>query len=374
MTPIGPRRPKILAVGPTPPPLNGMSVATGYLMQTRAADRLGIRLIDTADRRGLGNVGKLDFGNIALAFIHGARFWTALLTVWPTVVYVPIAQNTLGFLRDSLFLIPARLTGRRVVIHVHGGHFGDFYSSAGAIMRLLVRFCLSRAVAVVVLGECLRGMLDDVVSADRVHVVPNGIDIPQCDDTSPDAGFVLWLSKMDATKGYVDVLEAVPAVLDAVPDARFVFAGEWLFAADERRARDFVESRGIADHVTFAGPVAGDPKDALLSSAAVFALPTRYRYEGQPYAILEAMSRGVPVVTSPAGCIAETVIEGETGLFVPAGDVASISTAIISLLTDRPLRRSMGDSGRNRFLMEYTSAKWDDRMSDILESAADRTK
>lgn len=365
--------PRILAVGPTPPPLNGMSVATGFLMQTRAARTLGIRLIDTADRRGLGNVGRLDLGNIALALIHGVRFLAALLTAWPTVVYVPVAQNNLGFLRDSLFLIPARLTRRSVVIHVHGGHFGEFYSSAGAVMRLLIRFCLSRVTSVVVLGECLRGMLEGVVPPDRVHVVPNGIDVPQSDALSPDDRLVLWLSKMDATKGYLDVLEAAPEVLRAVPGARFVFAGEWLTEDDNRSAVDFVRAHGIADRVAFAGPVAGDSKDALLASAGVFVLPTRYRYEGQPYAILEAMSRGVPVITSPAGCIAETVVEGQTGLFVPAGDVASITSAVITLLTDEPLRRSMGEAGRRRFLSEYTSSKWDDRMSDILESAADRT-
>jgi glycosyltransferase involved in cell wall biosynthesis len=349
-------------------------MATGFLMRTRAARDLGIHLIDTADRRGLGNVGRLDLGNILLAILHGARFWWALASVRPRVVYVPIAQNTLGFLRDSLFLIPSRLTRRRIVIHVHGGHFGDFYSEASAAMRWLVRYCLSRSEAVVVLGRCLSEMLDGVVPAERVHVVPNGIDVPITESSSLDTGRVLWLSKMDVTKGYLDVLKAAPRVLEVVPDANFVFAGEWLSPADEAEALEFVVSARVADRVKFVGPVAGDAKDELLATASVFTLPTRYRYEGQPYAILEAMSHGVPVVTSPAGCIVETVLDGQTGIMVPAGDVTHISEALILLLSNEDDRRRLGEAARLRFMEQYTAARWDERMSRILESAAMRPK
>jgi len=369
-------RAKVLAVGPTPPPYNGMSVATSFLLRTGAAESLGIRLVDIADRRGLGNVGKFDIGNVAGALSAGFRFAWAMLAVRPKVVYVPVAQNRLGFMRDAQFLLLARLLRRRVVIHVHGGHFGRFYTDSGPIMRGLIRVCVSRAHAVVVLGDCLCDMLVGLVPPQRVHVVPNGIDDLGLErlDVPRDAGRVVWLSKMDPTKGYLDLLHTAPRVMKDHPDATYVFAGEWLSDEDRTAAEEYVAQHGLTERVTFRGPLGSPEKYDMLAGSGVFVLPTRYRYEGQPYSILEAMSCRLPVVSSPAGCIAETVVDGVTGFLVDAGDVGGIADKVSELLGDADLRESMGGAGRERFLREYTFSSWDRRVSTILERAAQRTE
>jgi len=367
------QRSRVLAVGPTPPPYNGMSVATSFLLRTEAAESLGIRLVDIADRRGLGNVGKFDIGNVAAALSAGLRFAWALLVVRPAVVYVPVAQNRLGFVRDAQFLLLARLFRRSVVIHIHGGHFGRFYAESGPVMRRLIHVCVSRAHAAVVLGDCLRDMLTGLVSPERVHVVPNGIDDfgLERSDVPRDAARVVWLSKMDPTKGYLDLLHTAPRVIRDHPDAQYVFAGEWLSDEDRNAAQEFVARHGLAQGVTFRGPLGSPEKYDMLAGSGVFALPTRYRYEGQPYSILEAMSCSLPVVSSPAGCISETVLDGVTGFLVEAGDVEGIADRVSQLLGDPGLRESMGVAGRRRFLEEYTFSAWDRRVSSILTKAVE---
>ena len=89
----------------------------------------------------------------------------------------------------------------------------------------------------------------------------------------------------------------------------------------------------------------GDVPD-LLARADVFVLASRS--EGAPISILEAMAAGLPVVASDVGGVGELVVDGATGLLVPAGDPAALAAALERLLADPELRRRLGAAGRER--------------------------
>ncbi|MGH7506831.1 MAG: hypothetical protein ACRELX_14335, partial [Longimicrobiales bacterium] len=128
-------RPAVLDVGPLPPPYHGGAVATRILLDSAVAERFRLVHLDTTDRRGMDNIGRLDAGNVRLALMHALRFLRLLRTASPAIVYVPLAQNRLGFVRDALFLVPARWSNVRVVVHVHGGGFRDFNDRTDALTR-----------------------------------------------------------------------------------------------------------------------------------------------------------------------------------------------------------------------------------------------
>lgn len=90
----------------------------------------------------------------------------------------------------------------------------------------------------------------------------------------------------------------------------------------------------------------GDPRLAeILARTAVFAFPSTMDTFG--YAVLEAMAAGAPVIASPTAAIPEIVVDGETGLLVPA-DASKLAEAILGLVDDEPTRIRMGDAGRRR--------------------------
>src|SRR5262249_32910436 len=129
---------RLLIVGPLPPPYHGVAVATQALCSVLERQAVGFTLVDIADRRGLANIGRIDWGNITAALRHGGQFVRALVRSAPRVVLVPISQNRPGFLRDCLFLVPARLTRKRLVLHLHGSDFRRFYDTSPAILRWLI--------------------------------------------------------------------------------------------------------------------------------------------------------------------------------------------------------------------------------------------
>lgn len=356
----------VLAVGPSPPPFNGMSVMTNVLL-LNMTDSVHLVHLDTADRRDLSNIGKLDLVNVLRACWHGIQFLYLLLIKHPEVVYVPISQITLAFLRDCLFLLPARILGKHVIVHLHGGSFRRFYSRSSRPMRWLIRLTLERATAVV-LGQSLISVFDGIIPRDRVHVVPNGVPDLLREEIRNSAGdrpfTVLYLSLLAREKGVFDVLRAIPLIIGRAHNCRFVFAGEWYRAEEMREASDVIRRLGIGQYVEFVGVAGPTAKVMLLNAADVFVLPS-YN-EGQPCAILEAMSVGLPVITTNVGCIAETVIDGVNGFFVEEGSPVAIAEKVLLLHDEPAVMRRMQTASRKRFLSNYTMDEFKQRLARVF--------
>jgi len=347
-------KPKVLIIGPTPPPYNGMSLATELLLNA-VEDEFCVIHLDTADRRGLSNVGRIDFRNVLLAAYHGLKYFSLLLLKNPKIVYVQIAQDRLAFLRDSLFLIPARLLGKKVIVHLHGGYFATFYRSTSGPTQRLIRYCLGKSARAIVLGKSLGSMFEGILPAERIRVIPNGIPDyfgdKRCCPGNGHRRTVLFLSTLMREKGTLDVLAAMPTIAERISDVQAIFAGEWYRPEDQIAAQETISSLGLAAHVKFVGTVSPPFKYDLLSQADVFVLPS-YN-EGQPYAVLEAMAAGLPVISSGVGCIPETVIDGENGFILKPGSKEALVDKLALLLGDEQLRKKMGEASRQRFLENY---------------------
>jgi glycosyltransferase involved in cell wall biosynthesis len=156
---------------------------------------------------------------------------------------------------------------------------------------------------------------------------------------------VLIVGHLHAVKGYPTFLEAAQRVAAIVPECAFVSLGEEMSgtgyrATLERRAQEL----GLNDRMYFLGW--RDDIRHILSAADVVALPSLA--EGLPMAILEAMACARPVVATPVGGNSEAVLDGVTGLLVPVNDADALASALIRLLRDPQLARSMGEAGRRR--------------------------
>jgi glycosyltransferase involved in cell wall biosynthesis len=358
----------VLLVGPVPPPVHGVAVMTEALCSSLRGNGITYVLVDTADRRGLANIGMLDWQNVALAIRHGVEFVWLLCSRRPKLVYVPIAQSAPGFLRDCLFLLPSRIARRKVVVHLHGSQFGDFYRRANISWRWFIRWVLSDVRYFIVLGESLRSIGCELVPQQRVVVIPNGVDEGhftsrnQVVATQPLPELsVTYLGTLTRAKGYLDVLMAAPLVRRELPNVRFTVAGELLYADEAEETQRWIASSGIGDITRLTGVLNRTEKAELLATSDVFVFPPR-QAEGQPLVILEAMAAGLPVITTNRGAIAETVVDGVNGFIVPAADPEALAASIVLVLQDRELRGRMGRASRDRVLRNYRLRRWGDDM------------
>jgi glycosyltransferase involved in cell wall biosynthesis len=359
-------KPRLIIIGPLPPPHHGVTISTSLVLANARLDELfDVTHLDTSDRRSRENIGTWDVQNVALGLRNVAELARSLRGT-AGLVYLPISQG-IGFLRDSLFIYLARARGWEVAVHLRGSEFGDFYRAGNPLMRLWIRRAMHHVSSVGVMGESLRGVFGDLVPDDRIAVVPNGTPDPGPNGTVRDSATVLFLSHLRRRKGVAESVDAALNVLAQKPDVRFLFVGEWEDPDLERELRRRAASAG--DAIRFLPAVIGEDKRNLLSSCSVFLFPP-VEPEGHPRALLEAIAAGLPVVTTARGAIAETVVNGESGFVLDDPNPTELAQYLLRLLRDGELRRRMSEAARARYLERFTQEEADLRLAEWLQDVA----
>ena len=367
-------RPKVLVIGPTPPPYFGVAVNTKALLeQPLMKARFELLHLDTSDRRDIGNVGRFDFMNVWLAVRHGAEFLAKLVRDRPDVVYLPISPSYLGLVRDLEFLVPAAAAGATIVIHQRGGQMRERLRRADPVLRRTVRYVFDRVARVIVLGEHFRSDFTDLIEDRRIVVVHNGVDPAPYLAWRGERGTgglvrVLYMGILIESKGYRLLLEAARRLRDTHPRLVFQFAGELMTDDDRTFTERFVREHALAN-VQLLGVVSGAAKLDTLCGADIFAFPTAYPYEGHPTVIVEAMAAGLPVVSTRHVAIPETMTDGEDGFLVDTGDVDGLTAAIAKLADDPALRTRMGAHARATLQARLTLEHCVEQIAGVFDAA-----
>lgn len=220
-----------------------------------------------------------------------------------------------------------------------------------ALMSRLEGRAARTADRVVVTSEYSRRAVREAYGlvAPRVVVVPEGIDLDAWSEL-PEPGpwarrpVILNVARQYPRKNTATLLRALPAVLEAVPDARLRVVGG---GPELGALRGLARELGLGEAVRFLGAV--EDATALrreYASAAVFCLPSLQ--EGFGIVYLEAMAAGLPVVAGRAGAAPEVVPDGRVGHLVPPLDAGALADALVRLLRDSESRRAFGRRGRRR--------------------------
>jgi glycosyltransferase involved in cell wall biosynthesis len=206
-----------------------------------------------------------------------------------------------------------------------------------------------------------------------IEIVPNGIDTERFRPDGPTGDLIetgdptiLFVGRLVEGKRPSDALAAIERVRESHPDARLVFAGDGPLGADlERHAAD----SGLGSAVEFLGTIPYEAMPQLYRAADLFVLPSRA--EGLPRTVLEALSTGVPVVTSDLPQL-RSIVEG-VGHTVPVGDVAGFAAALTDLASAPEQRTKFGEHGRKLVTAEYdwsdTAARTTARLERLHENA-----
>lgn len=175
------------------------------------------------------------------------------------------------------------------------------------------------------------------VSAEGNHDIRAQYGIPR------EALLLGTVANLLPLKGYEVMLNALPAILAAMPEVHYLIigGGDAEYCA---RLKAIAVARGVAERIHFSGF-----QESVASYLAVMDLYVHPSLkEAFGLAVVEAMAMGKAVVATTTGGLPEVVAHGETGLLVPPGDAESLAGAVVSLLLDRARREQMGRFGRAR--------------------------
>ena len=278
-----------------------------------------------------------------------------------TIVHLHVASRG-SFARKAILKWIADLRGAPVVVHLHGAQFHSFAESSGRTTRALIRWMFRSATLVVVLSPEWAERVRTFSGRDDAVVVENPVKVPTQPSQPSSPPVILFLGRIGARKGVQELLEAIADLQAVHADCRALVAGDGDIAwATEQAAKlpnpDLVSLPGWLDR--------RQTKDAL-STASLFCLPSHD--EGKPVALLEAMAYGLPCVATPVGGIPSVLRDGETGLLVPVGDVASLRDALHFLLDSPGERVRLGAAARRLIEERYSADRVAQRWVDLYDA------
>ncbi len=224
---------------------------------------------------------------------------------------------------------------------------------------------------------------DFLIRWEKIHkhkftVIHNGIDLEEfnIDADIPEKKKELGINlssqvvgsvgRFDEQKGYMFFLEAIPKILESVPDVKFIFVGDGpLQSKLEKLSRKLKVNR----NVIFTGIRRDIPE--ILSVMDIFVLPSIF--EGFGIVLLEAMAMGRPVIASRVGGIPEIVAHGLTGVIVEPANPSGITSSVVKLLKNPMEAKRIGDAGRREVEKRFTAGAMARKIENVYDEILSKT-
>jgi glycosyltransferase involved in cell wall biosynthesis len=278
------------------------------------------------------------------------RYMALLMRGKVALTHVHISTG-MSFWRKLLFFFPALIVAAPVILHLHGADFAEFYADGSKRRKWWIRTSFDKAAGIIVLSNSWLHWARGISCNPLIVAIYNPVALPPMVDFSLRGRTgILFLGQLGSRKGTYDLLQAVASVVDKHPRLELVLAGD----GEAAQVRSEVDRLGLGAHVEVLDWVSGREKSTLLERAAIYALPSYC--EGLPMSVLEAMAVGLPVVCTPVGGVPEAVTDGREGRMIMPGDVGALADALDSLLSQRDLRRRMGEAARHKIESTFSVA------------------
>jgi len=358
-------KPRVILLGKLPPPFIGPAIATQILLNSELLSQFELYHFDTTLNKEVGEMGRFGWGKLRRSWSGYRRLFQMAKSTSAQLALVPISQTTMGFFKDSLYILALRRAGVPVLIQLRGSQFKTWVQNASPQTRWWVRSVLRKTEGVIVLGEKLRHLFEDFFPSERIHVSPNGADFPELEDNSRQSSVelnALYLSNYLPGKSFDTVLKAITQLKE--DSVKLTAHGAWDDREFESRCRELIRKEQLKN-VIIGDSVSGDAKWKALKQADVFVFVPRHP-EGHPWAIVEAMAAGLPVISTDRGAITESVIDGKNGFIVPAENPDALAEKLRFFAQNPEAVHQMGVESRRLYEQHFTQSKMAARYAAIF--------
>ena len=206
-------------------------------------------------------------------------------------------------------------------------------------------------------------------SEGKVKVIENGIALPEnsSDGSTGEEIRLLCTGRADKQKGFQTAIRAVSEIDDMPLHLDIIGTGPYL-----EDLKKISRNLGTDERVTFHGRVTDDELNLAYSSADIYLIPTT-RYEGLPLALLEAMSHGIPTISSEIGGNSDVITHNHDGIFIRPGNLPELISAIRKLGNDHQERRRISKAARATTERRFNKERMINETLQTLESLTDKS-
>lgn len=326
---------KVLFFGPYPDPITGQSIAFKEIFDAYAGEKV------------LCNITRYDNKIINTLYIY-IYIPYLFITNKFDVVYFTCSRTLLGFFKDFVLIFWAKIYKVKIVNHLHGNDFKEFYRKQ-SFFKPLIKWVYESINTTIVL---LPGMRDQFVDFPKmkIEIVRNSYPkifeenkgiINAFEKNSKEFINITYLSNIMYSKGIIIFLDVCAKLLDKNVNIKIAIAGKVMgdsYKSEKEIKLIFQEKFRLLkskypDKVEYFGIIKGNEKIHLLKDSDVFVLPTFYKTEALPISIIEAMYYGNAIVSTKHNYM-EHIVDTKGGVLVEKLRVDDLENALIKLIND----------------------------------------
>ena len=336
---------RILIIGPDPKAKGGMASVIAFLAPMYTPFHLVVTY------KEISKIGKV------LLFVTSV-LKTFYYCVFRQIDVIHIhTANYIDFYRNSVLIYIGKLFNKRVLLHIHGSLFNEFYNTHPCFVASVCR----SADALVTVSSTFVKMLRRYGLNEHIYCLPNCVEFPELYRTEQHHNKLrlVFVGRINEVKGIYDVLECLHKYKEQLQDKVELHIGG---IGDEERFLKMMTDYNLSSMIVQHGWVVGKEKEDLFCSSDVFIHPSHFESFG--IAILEAMSYGLPVITTLIGGIPDFFEDKKSGVAVAPGNVDEIYEAILLFLNDRSYISRMGKYGREE-AKRFTPLEIEQHLQDI---------
>ena len=343
--------PKVLMVGPGRDVMGGISTVVNSYYELGLGKKVELRYISS-----------MEDGNKIKKMIVACSSYVSFLRHINEydIVHIHMAAQA-SFTRKSFFVRKAKKEGKKIIIHQHSADFDDFYfKQSDRKKQNQIKDIFAMADVVIVLSEeWAKFFGENICDSNKIVILYNGVIIPEYVKEDYADRKVLFLGRLGERKGSYDLLKAIPAVLQKVPDAHFYLGGD----GDIVQSKKIIDENGLGDYVELLGWVRDAEKEAYLKKCSTFILPSYH--EGMPMSVLEAMSYGLATISTNVGGVPQIIENKINGVMINSGNITEIIDSLVEILSDSKVRSKYGKAAYQTIREKFNAEGNIERMVNI---------
>ena len=253
--------------------------------------------------------------------------------------------------------IISRIKGKPLVVTYHNDIIGSGVADtiAKVYNKTALKFLLNKADRIIITQDDYINSPHLANYKDKVVTIPNGVDSslfkPKDERCKNQIFFLSVLDRFHKYKGLDYLLEALAGVKDEIGDVKLIVGGKGELMD---YYKDMTKQLGIDKNVEFKGFLTDEEVIDYYATSELFILPSiSSLQEGFGIVVLEALSAKTPVISTDIVGVSDDVIATNSGIILPPKDTKALSRAIVKILKDKELQKSMGENGRKLVQSKY---------------------
>ena len=312
---------KVLVIGPGIDAIGGIPEYIRGLVKSKLIEKYDFIIFDTLKikkRKGYVKKSRISIQEVVNSY-RVVRNYLKLLDKNPHSIVHIHSSSYWGYYEKLLMAQLAKWKNQKVILHIHGGSFVQFFNK----LRLKKFFLnvMSKFNSVIVLTEEMKKTID----IPNVSIVPNAVDIPEISFEYNRKKIVTFLSVsvLEERKRVGLMLEAAKILKERGKHFKLMIAGD---GPEKDNIVEYISENSLDDVVEFLGVVKGEEKDKAFRNSDVFILASASDSFG--IVVIEAMSYGKGIITTPVGISPQIVKNNTNGLLIEIDNLDSLVNAM----------------------------------------------